>query len=204
VKYPFQKFFDAEGGQAGGGNSGGEPTNNQQQQQNNVDPVVSKNDNMVPKNRFDEINNKYKDMLAQIQEFQRLETERTKQDEENARKKREEQGEFQRLYEETQKKLEETKKFEERSNQLEKVINSMVETRLTSIPKEFHDLIPANLSAEKTLEWITKAESKGLFTPKQSKSDEIGKPFNHSNEGPKVDSKSMSALDKILAGLGGK
>jgi ribonucleoside-triphosphate reductase len=80
----------------------------------------------------------------------------------------------------------------------------MVKTRLSTIPEEFHDLIPANLSAERTLEWITKAETKGLFAPKGSKSDEIGKPFNHSNEGPKVDTKSMSALDKILSGLGGK
>jgi seryl-tRNA synthetase len=202
VKYPFSKFLNADGGQAGTGT----PTNTPVVDQNTVvtDPTVSKNDNMIPKNRFDEINNKYKDLLTQIQDFQRLESERQKEAEVNARKKAEEQGEFQRLYEETNKKLEDAKKYEDRSSQLEKVINSMVETRLTSIPKEFHDLIPDNLSAEKTLEWITKAETKGLFTVKGPKSDEIGKPFNHSNEGPKVDTKTMSALDKILSGLGSR
>jgi seryl-tRNA synthetase len=198
MKYPFQKFFNADLGSAG------TTPNVEGATKTTVEGGVAKNDNMIPKNRFDEINTKYKDLLTQIQEFQRLEADRQKESEESSRKKAEEQGEFQRLYQEAQEKLKDAKKHEERSSQLEKVIDSMVKTRLSTIPEEFHDLIPANLSAERTLEWITKAETKGLFAPKGSKSDEIGKPFNHSNEGPKVDTKSMSALDKILSGLGGK
>jgi seryl-tRNA synthetase len=192
VKYPFAKFFEAEGGQAGGTNP--EPTS--------TNPEPTKTENMIPKSRFDEINSKYKEMTEQLTKLQEAEANRQTQAEEQQRKQAEEQGKFQELYEKAQKDIESFKKFEERSTQLETVIKSMVDTKLKDIPAEFHDLLPANLSAEQTLDWLNKAETKGLF--KKAEPQDIGKPFNHSNEGPKVDTKNMSALDKILSGLSGK
>jgi hypothetical protein len=161
-----------------------------------------KADPMIPKNRFDEVNSKLKEALTQIETFNAAETERQKQTEEQQRKQAEEQGKFQQLYQEAQKQVESYKKFEERTTQLETVITNMVETKLKAVPQEFHELVPENLTAEQTLDWLNKAEGKGLF--KAPEPQEIGKPFNHSNDKPKVDSKNMSALDKILSGLGGK
>lgn len=186
-----QPLYEADLG-SGGGEPTPEPTPN---------PEPPK-DTMIPKNRFDEVNSKLKDALAKIDQFNAAESERQKQAEEQQRKQAEEQGKFQELYQEAQKQIDSYKKFEERTSQLETVINTMVETKLNTVPAEFHELIPSNLTAEQTLDWLNKAETKGLF--KANEPQEIGKPFNHSNDKPKVDAKNMSALDKILSGLGGK
>jgi predicted RNase H-like nuclease (RuvC/YqgF family) len=158
---------------------------------------------MIPKSRFDEVNNRLKEALEKIRQFEEAEEKRRKEAEEQERKRKEEQGKFQELYETTTKELntykETAEKYENRVKELETVINSMLETKLKSIPKEFHDLIPENLTAEQKLEWISKAESKGIFTKKGV--GEIGKPMNHSNDKPKVDKAHMSPLEKILAGL---
>jgi len=78
----------------------------------------------------------------------------------------------------------------------------MVETKLETIPKELHDLVPTNLTPEAKLDWLNKAESKGLFGTLKTEVKEVGKPSNKSNEQPKVDKANLSPLDKILAGLG--
>ncbi|MDR7207589.1 hypothetical protein [Priestia megaterium] len=169
-----------------------------------VEPEVkepeAKADPMIPKSRFDEINSKYKEMLAKIEAFESADLKR--QEEEAAREleRKKEQGKFEELYQSSQKELEAFKKYESRTQELESVINGMVETKLKSIPEDMVDLIPANLSAEQTLAWLDKAESKGLFGKPEPK--EVGKPSNKSNEAPKIDNANLSPLDKILAGLG--
>lgn len=115
---------------------------------------------MIPKSRFDEVNNKYRDSQKQLEEFQaaKLTAER---------KAQEESGEFKTLYESTSKEYADFKAeieaVQERNKNLEGVVAGLLDAKLQDIPEDFHDLIPSNLTPESKLEWISKAESKGLF-----------------------------------------
>lgn len=157
-------------------------------------------DPMIPKSRFDEVNSKYKELSEKVAEFERLQQEQSEAQAQKELEAKKEQGKFEELYSNSQKELESYKQFETRSKELESVITGMVETKLKSVPEEMHDLIPTNLSAEQTLDWIGKAESKGIFGKPEVK--EIGKPSNKDQSAPKVDKSNMSPLDKILSGLG--
>lgn len=157
-------------------------------------------DPMIPKSRFDEINSKYKEMSEKVSEFERMQAEVQAEAERKELEAKKEQGKFEELYLNTQKELDTLKTYETRSKELETLITGMVETKLQAVPKEMHDLVPANLTAEATLEWLNKAESKGLFGTPEVK--DIGKPSNKSNEAPKLDKANLSPFDKILSGLG--
>jgi hypothetical protein len=61
-------------------------------------------------------------------------------------------------------------------------------------------LIPSNLSNEEKLEWIDKAEKKGLFK-KANEEVTIGESTNRKQE-IKRDIKQMSAMEKLLMGYG--
>lgn len=188
-------MFQADGTGGGGGQS--EP---QAQSQEPVKQDEQKQDPMIPKSRFDEINSKYKEMAEKVAEFERIQAEAQAEAERRELEAKKEQGKFEELYINTQKELEQMKAYQNRATELETVISSMVESKLESIPQEMHDLIPTNLTAEQTLAWLNKAESKGLFGKPEVK--EIGKPSNKSTDSPKVDKANLSPLDKILAGLG--
>lgn len=62
----------------------------------------------------------------------------------------------------------------------EDLVGKLIETKLEQIPAEFKDLIPDNLDLKQKLNWLEKAESKGLFTKEEKKKPnvEIGKPMN--------------------------
>ncbi|WP_427036639.1 hypothetical protein [Cytobacillus pseudoceanisediminis] len=117
-------------------------------------------EHMIPKSRFDEVNQRYKDIQAKMDQFLAEKSDAEK-------KSQKEQGKFQELYESTSKEFSEVKsQFESvqnRAKELEGVVNSLLETKLKGIPEEFHDLIPGNLTPEGKLDWINKAEAKGLF-----------------------------------------
>lgn len=189
----FMPMFEAEGGSAGAGSA--EPV---------VTPVATepepKAEPMIPKTRFDEINSKFKEMADKVAAFEKAQTDAAAAAEAKELEAKKEQGKFEELYLNTQKELDTVKQFQSRATELETLITGMVEQKLQSVPKEMHDLVPSNLTAEATLDWLNKAESKGLFGKPEIK--EIGKPSNHSNESPKVDKANMSPLDKILSGLG--
>lgn len=157
-------------------------------------------ENMIPKTRFDEVNAKLKEMTGKVAEFEKFQAEAKAEAERKELEAKKEQGKFEELYLNSQKELEGLKTYQTRAGELETVINSMVETKLQAVPEEMKDLIPANLTAEATLDWLNKAESKGLFGKAEVK--EIGKPSNKSTDTPKVDKANLSPLDKILAGLG--
>jgi dsDNA-specific endonuclease/ATPase MutS2 len=160
----------------------------------------TKQEAMIPKTRFDEINDKYKEMAEKVSAFEKAQEQAKAEAEAKELEAKKEQGKFEELYQTTQKELENYKQYETRSKELEGLITNMVEDKLKSVPEEMHDLVPSNLTAEQTLDWLSKAESKGIFGKQEAK--EIGKPTNQSNEKPKVDAQKMSPLDKILSGLG--
>lgn len=167
-----------------------------------VAPVVEPKDAMIPKARFDEVNNKLKEMAGQVEEFQKAQAQIKADAEAKELEAKKEQGKYEELYINTQKELDSYKTYEGRATELETLIKGMVDTKLQSVPTDMVDLVPNNLNVEQTLDWLNKAESKGLFGSTKQEPKEIGKPSNKSNESPKVDSVKMSALDKILTGLG--
>ncbi len=132
-----------------------------------------KPDKTVPYSRFDEVNERAKKAEAKLQEIKDAEAERE-------RLAKEKQGEYETLYQEAEGKA---KQFEsnyetakEKAERLEGVVNNMLNAKLESIPEEFHDLIPENLSPEQKLDWVSKAESKGLFKDKSQ--DPLGNATN--------------------------
>lgn len=62
----------------------------------------------------------------------------------------------------------------------EELVGKLIETKMEQIPAEFKDLIPDNLDLKQKLNWLEKAESKGLFNKEEKKKPnvEIGKPMN--------------------------
>lgn len=114
-------------------------------------------DLMIPKTRFDKINNKYKELQSE-KELLKSELE-----------------DYQYLYKSTEEKANELsgqikglekdiKARESRIERLEKTIDTLIQHKLSNIPEEYHDLIPENLAVEEKLLWVAKAEEKGLFS----------------------------------------
>lgn len=193
---PLNLQFFAEPGESGKGEPGGTETNPDPGKQ---DPPADtkQNEHMIPKSRFDEINNNYKAVKDQLDEL-------VKEKEAADRKAKEQQGEYQSLYEQANQQLETFKSdFESaksRTEALEGVMTSMLNTKMESISEEFHDLIPDNLSPEQKLDWISKAEAKGLFKDKSQ--DPVGGATNPS--GGKPDFDNMSTTQLLKFGYGNK
>jgi archaellum component FlaC len=153
---------------------------------------------MIPKHRFDEVNNKYKEVKAQLDAI-------LEQQAEAERKAQEEQGKFKELYEKTASEFtmfkEQYEQVEARAKQLESVIQSLLETKLSAIDEQYHDLIPDNLTPEEKLAWIDKAEQKGLFGKKAQ--TPIGEGTNPS-QAQAIDLNSLSPIQLLRAGYGSK
>ncbi|MZP28694.1 hypothetical protein GTO91_03040 [Heliobacterium undosum] len=124
------------------------------------EPEGKPQEHLIPKSRFDEVNTKYKDVQGKLDQ---LLAERDTQ----AKKTKEQQGKFEELYKTAADELTKTKDgyktASSRVEQLESVINGLLEAKLEGIPKDFHDLVPGNLTPEAKLEWLAMAEQKGLF-----------------------------------------
>ncbi|MDF2010203.1 hypothetical protein [Priestia megaterium] len=148
---------------------------------------------MIPKERFDEVNGKYKELSGQLSEMQK------------AKEAMEQQlAEMQKANETTSSSIQQTtEKLEGQVKQYETLIGEMVTTKLQAIPEDMHDLIPEGLSTEQKLAWINKAEGKGLF--KKQKTVEIGTPLNHSSEQDTTERmKKMNPLQLFASYYGGK
>lgn len=155
-------------------------------------------DKFIPKSRFDEVNQRYKEVQAQLNEILDAKAAAEKQ-------AQEEQGKFRELYENTAKEYGDFKSqfesVEGRAKELEGVINGLLETKLEAIPADYHDLIPGNLTPEAKLDWINKAEAKGLFGKKEQKP--IGDTTNPSHA-QAFDLNALSPVQLLKAGYGSK
>ena len=154
-------------------------------------------ENMIPKSRFDEVNSKYKELAEKVQAFETAKQEAERQEQEK-------KGEFEKLYREKESELTKYQKdlesISERAKTLEERFSKMVESKVETIDEDYRDLIPSNLTNEEKLEWIDKAESKGLFK-KTNDEVTIGESTNRKQEA-KRDVKQMSAMEKLLLGYG--
>lgn len=164
----------------------------------NVPPI---NENMIPKERFDQVNNGYKEVKAQLDA---LLADKALAD----KTALETQGKFEELYNATKAEADTYKndytKTTERATALEAVINELLETRITEVPEEFRDLVPANLAPEAKLAWINNAVAKGLFGKKEP---QVDKPIG-GNTNPKPNAKpdisTLNPLQMLMQGINSK
>lgn len=209
LKLDLQYFSD------GGENSEGDDPNQSQQGDNgqsqgdntnshegNKSGDAHKQDNMIPKSRFDEVNNKFKDVQTQLDQLLK-----EKQDQELEQQKQ--RGEYEELYKDANGELERYKQehgqYSERVEQLEGVIQTMVEAKLSEIPEDFHDIIPDGMSPEQKLQWISNAQAKGLFGAQTNPKEDQPLGDNTNNNGDKhVDVSKMSATELFMSAYGRK
>ncbi len=194
MKKPFRlklsnlQYF-ADGGEGGTGEGGQSATGDEGGQA----ATSTQNEHMIPKTRFDEVNTELKDLKAQLESF-------TKAKAKDEKAKAEKLGEFEQLYRTADGQVKElTTKHESASQRvtaLEGILGGMLETKMSAIPEEFHELIPEGMSLEQKLSWLDKAQSKGMF--KKQEDVVIGEATSRKAE-PKVDTKTMSPIEKILA-----
>ncbi|MDC3413968.1 hypothetical protein [Terrihalobacillus insolitus] len=211
LMYPLDlQFFAADtGSEGGGGNTDENPNGQTSDGKENTDTKKTedkKQEHMIPKSRFDEVNNAYKTLKAELDEMKEAQK---KADEERQRKEQEEaekRGEFEQLYKKASNDLEsvkeERKTAKARIEVLEGVINELLNAKLESIDENYHDLIPDGMTPEQKLAWVTNAEKKGLFG-----SDTTNKPLGEQTN-PKgdeeVDINKMNPLQMLLSGYGRK
>lgn len=152
---------------------------------------------MIPKKRFDKVNQKYKSLMEsekslrhELEDHQYLYTQSKDQ--------------VQQLEGQLKEANKEIKQQKERTQTLEKTIQALTDYELDKIPEIYHDLIPENLSVEEKLRWIVKAKEKGLFSATIiAGTTKIGEPTNHKQR-KNVDYNKMSAFELLSMGYGQK
>jgi hypothetical protein len=154
-------------------------------------PVEPKKEIMIPKERFDEVNGKYKELAGQMEEMKTAKEDMQKL-----------LADMKTAQEGTQTSIADTTaKLEAQVKSYETLMNEMVSTKLQAVPEDMQELIPEGLSTEQKLAWINKAEAKGLFKPKDKVV--IGQPLNHSSEQDKVERmKKMNPLQLLASYYG--
>ncbi len=179
----------------------GQGTHNADSQQGN--DGSQQQENFIPKSRFDEVNNKYKELQAKLDDLQ-------KQKEQEELEEQKKKGEFENLYNSTQQELENTKtqykETSERVEQLEGLIQTLVDAELEAVPEDMRDLVPSNFTPEQKLTWITQAKAKGLFGAAEStkEEEELGGATNSQQQTTTQDVKSMSVSQLFKSAYGKK
>jgi hypothetical protein len=211
-----QFFAQADtGGGAGEGNTdnagnnqdpqgqGSNENNTAGQHEKDASQNNQQNENFIPKTRFDEVNNKFKELQEKLDAMDK----QKEQEELESKKKK---GEFEELYNNTQSELENTKtQFKETSQrveQLEGIIQTLVDAELEAVPEEMRDLVPENFTAEQKLSWITTAKKKGLFgaTENSKENEELGGATNQQQQQQNTDVSKMSVSQLFRSAYGKK
>lgn len=202
----FNVYHEADtgsnGGDGGQGGSGGEPGSDEGSEKGETDKGI-----MIPKSRFDEVNDNYKSIKAELDALKDTQTQAEKDADEQAKKDAEAKGEFESLYTDAQSKVDTlTKEKEtaaERVGVLEGIINGLLESKLETIDKEYHDLIPESMTAEQKLSWVTAAESKGVFGSKGKENEPLGKQTNGKGS-QSMDIEQLSPMQLMMNGYADK
>jgi chromosome segregation ATPase len=150
LKLDLQYFSADDGGAGGSGGSGdwidefyGETEGNKDSSKDNKD------ENMIPKSRFDSVNTKFKELS------------------EASKTKQAEYEELQKSYDaevSSKSELEEgVKARDSRIEALEGVLKGMLDAELEQIDEELRELVPSDKPIEEQLQWFAKAKQKGLF-----------------------------------------
>lgn len=191
-----------EDNQAGQNQDESQGSDNAGQQGNDDSQQKQQKENFIPKSRFDEINNKNKELQDQIDKINKSKT----QADLDSKKKN---GEFENLYNDTHNELETTKeqysKTSERVSQLEGLIQVMVDAEMENVPEDLRDLVPENFTAEQKLSWITNAKKKGLFGAIKNEKEEKelgGSTNNQQQQSEQTDVGKMSVTQLFKSAYG--
>jgi DNA repair exonuclease SbcCD ATPase subunit len=199
------QFFAADTGSEDGSQNEN-PNGQTSDGKENTETKTEQKEHMIPKSRFDEVNNNYKALKDELDKMKaaqkKAEDERLAKEQEEAEKR----GEFEGLYKKAQTDLEsvkaEHKSAKARVEALEGVIQGLLDAKLEAIDKEYHDLIPEGMTPEQKLAWVTNAEKKGIFGRKAA-NEPLGEQTNpRGNE--EVDINKMNPLQMLLSGYSKK
>jgi len=107
---------------------------------------------MIPKNRFDEVNQKYKDAEKRYKAL-----EKAAQDAETKRLK--ESDDYKALYEKAQATITELQPKADGAESAQATLKEVLEAQIESIPEAKRSLVPVELPTEKQLAWIARNRS---------------------------------------------
>lgn len=203
---PFNLQFFAEAGEDSESQETGDDKSSDGQTSDGKEKAdkQTEDEHMIPKSRFDEVNDNYKSMKTELDRIKKEQS-----DAENARQQKEQQdaeqrGEYENLYTQAKSDLEsvqsEKQSTDERVEALEGVITGLLDSKLEGIDEEYHDLIPEGLTPEAKLTWVNNAEQKGLFGSKQAQ-EPLGKQTNPKDE-KSVDTDKMNPVELMMSGYG--
>jgi hypothetical protein len=113
-----------------------------------AEPPKTDNEPMIPKSRFDEVNNRAK---AAEERLAKLESERTAENE----KRLVEQEQWKQLAEERAQKLAEAERKALKADAYEEEMQSWVESTMNNIPDEYRSFVPDG-SVEQQFKWLKK------------------------------------------------
>jgi hypothetical protein len=168
-----QQFFSADGGDGGNPDGGGTPPNN--------------DDPMIPKVRFDEVNNKYKQTKTDYDTLLNEKNQWTSK-----------QQEFENNLQNATNELNNYKtKATQHTDTLkgyETFLDNLLKTKVEGLPEGASDLIPDGSLMSK-LDWLFKAEAKNFFGNFNSNSP-LGGATNFNNN-QQQDTSKMSAFEKM-------
>lgn len=92
---------------------------------------------------------------------------------------------------------EEAKQHKSRSEELEKVISGVVENKVSDIPEGYKELMPEG-DPVKQLEWLNKAEEKGVFKKeKENPEVEVGKNISLDKKGKEQAKTEVSSHQRL-------
>ena len=153
-----------------------------------VTTVTENNEKQEPQNTEPEKNQEPKKEESKTEPEKKIESEKADVDVEALKKELAEANAKAKEVEALSGTIEAMKKDSENKDavikEYEDLVGKLIETKMEQIPADFRDLIPDNLDLKQKLNWLEKAESKGLFTKEEKKkpSVEIGKPMNVENQ----------------------
>ena len=110
---------------------------------------------MIPKDRFDEVNRKYQELVKAQQESE-AEAKRTLE------AQLAEQNKFQELAEQRRIEVEKLKAQASKLPAYEDAMQKVLDAQLQELPEDLRDLIPEELSVEQQLGWLAKNKAKLL------------------------------------------
>jgi seryl-tRNA synthetase len=163
----FTQFFNADGGNNGGGDNQNQNNNIQNNNGSHTSTNSSKNENMIPYDRFKEVNDNYKSVKDQLDQLLK---EKAKAEEDSKKK----QGEFESLYTDLKTKYD---PLEQQFKQYQETFKEILKNKLESVPDKFKSLVPQGNEVEQ-LKWLENAEKSGLFNTNNPQS------FGNSGDNP--------------------
>jgi len=129
----------------------------QPQSESPASSQTENSDHMIPRTRFNEVNEQRKEALAKLEAYEKNERERRE-------KELAEQNKYKELYEEAQQKLSQLGTVQEQATRYQKAVQATNEARLARIPDERRSLVPDYDDPVKLGAWLDENEAL-LTTP---------------------------------------